>query len=212
MDAPIQSAASLVMDAVRRTLHRRTIMNARTLMTLLLALLVAAPLLAGDKEKEKKETKKGPKQPAKALSLADRSIKQLAKAELTDDQIAAIKGLSDKYTPRVEEARKKLASILTDEQKQQRREAFAAAKKAGKKPDEVVTALKLTPEQQEAQQAAQKEMKEAFGAYNKEVMALLTDEQRAKIRPSKKGADKKPALKKEKPAQKKEKPAEKKAE
>lgn len=179
-------------------------MSARTMLSLLLALLIATPLLAGDKEK--KEAKKREKKPAKEFSLANQALKHLTKAELTEEQISKIKELSKQYTPKVLAARKKLDSILTDEQKKQRREAIAAAKKAGKKPREVITSFKLTTEQQEAQEAARKEMRGAQGEYIKAVFALLTPEQREKVRAErKKGSEKKPALKnaREKKAEKK---------
>ena len=172
-------------------------MNARTMLSLALALLIATPLLAGDKEKKQANAKKGEKKPAKEFSLADMTLKRLAKAVLTEEQISKIKALSEQHGPKVLAARTKLDSILTDEQKKQRREAFAAAKKAGKKPSEVINAFKLTTEQQEAQEAAQKAMKESQGAYNKAVLALLSPEQRKKVGGRKEGADKKPALKKD---------------
>lgn len=181
-------------------------MNARTVLSLLLALLIATPLLAGDKEKKGARAKKGEKKPARQFSLADQTLKRLAKAELTDEQVSKIKALSEQHTPKVLAARKKLDSILTDEQKKQRREAFAAAKKAGKNPREVITSFKLTTEQQETQEAARKEMREAQGEYIKAVFALLTPEQREKVRAErKKGSEKKPALKtaREKKAEKK---------
>jgi hypothetical protein len=172
-------------------------MNARTMLSLALALLIATPLLAGDKEKKEANPKKGEKRSAKEFSLADMTLKRLAKAELTEEQVSKIEALSEQHTPKVLEARKKLASVLTDEQKKQRREAFATAKKAGKKPSEVITSFKLTTEQQEVQKAAQKQMRECQGAYNKAVFALLSPEQRKKAGGARKeGADKKPALKK----------------
>jgi hypothetical protein len=181
------------------------------MLSLALALLIATPLLAGDKEKKQANAKKGEKKPAKAFSLADGTLKRLAKAELTEEQISKIKALSKEYTPKLSAARKKLDSILTDEQKRQRRAAFAAAKKAGKKPSEVINAFKLTTEQQEAQQAARKEMRECQGAYMKAVFALLSPEQRKKVGGGrKKGAEKQPALKKPRERKATEKKADKK--
>jgi hypothetical protein len=188
-------------------------MNARTMLSLALALLIATPLLAADKEKKEARAKKGEKKPAKAFSLADVTLKLFAKAELTEEQVSKIKALSKEYTPKLSAARKKLDSILTDEQKQQRREALAAAKKAGKKPSEVINAFKLTTEQQEAQEAARKELRECQGAYMKAVFALLSPEQRKKAGGGRKeGGEKKPALKKPREKKATEKKAEKKSE
>ena len=125
-----------------------------------LAFLVAAPVSAGDKDKKgdakKTEAKKDAgKQKGKAVanrpSLAEQTVKRFAKAELTEEQTKQIQDLAAQFEPKITEANKKLAALISPEQKKARQEALAKAKKEGKKPSELTTAFKPTPEQAEAQ-------------------------------------------------------------
>jgi len=127
--------------------------------------------------------------------LEANTLKRLAKAELTEEQVKKVKELAAEYAPKLAAARKKGVDALPPEVRKARAEAMNKAKEAGKKPSEVVTAFKLTPEQQEAMNIAQKEAKEIQGAFNKAVMALLTDQQRKAIKKAQ--GEKKP---KKKPA------------
>ena len=171
---------------------------AQLLVCLSLVFLVAGPLAAGDKdnkddakktEAKKEAGKQKGKRGAKRPSLAALTEKRLAKAELTEEQTKQIQDLAAQYEPKFAEANKKVAALISPEQRKARREALAQAKKEGKKPSEVITAFKLTPEQGEAQKQLAKVRKE----FNGKVMALLTVEQKEKIRPPRKGGAKKPA-------------------
>lgn len=176
-----------------------------------MVLVVAAPLSADKKGADKKgankkeskagDKKAGAKKPGakkgkkvvKRPTLAEATLKRLAAAELSEEQQKKIKDIAAEYAPKLQEARKKVNSLITPEQRKARREAIAKAKAAGKKPSDVVTAFKLTPEQAEAQ----KQVREVYVSFNKEVRALLSPEQLKKIRKGRKGAtDKKPKLKK----------------
>jgi len=162
------------------------------LLSLALALVIAAPLFAADKEK-----KKGPrKKPDPATWI----LKRFEKAELTDDQVAKIKQLVAKVAEETAECRKKAAP--TPEQQKARKEAMEKAKAEGKEGRELYAAardaVKLSPDQE----AAMKEVRKAHGAMWKEIMGMLTDEQKAKLgkqfgprKPRKKPVAKKKAAK-----------------
>jgi hypothetical protein len=155
---------------------------ARVLLSLSLAVLIAVPLAAAEKERK---GKKGPRKPDPAAAI----LKKLEKAELTEEQVAKIKELAAANFEKTAEARAKAA--LTDEQKA----AMKKAREEGKKGPELKNAVTLTEEQQ----AAMKEVREAQAAMMKEVLALLTPEQREKSgikAPGKKGGERKPRAKK----------------
>lgn len=158
----------------------------RTLLSLSLAVVIAMPLLAADKEKKARKPRKKP-------DPAARILKKLEKAELTDEQVAKIKELACACAEKTKEARAKAA--LTDEQKA----AMKKAREEGKKGEELRKVVTLT----EAQTAAMKEAREAQAAMMKEVLALLTPEQKEKAgvkergkRGGRKGGERKPRPKK----------------
>jgi hypothetical protein len=158
------------------------------LMSLTLALVVAAPLFAADKERKKKPRKK----PDPATGI----LKRFEKAELTEEQVAKVKELAAKVAKDTAECRKKAAP--TPEQQKARKEAMEKAKADGKEGREVFAAardaVKLTPEQEEAM----KEVRKAQAAMMKEILGMLSDEQKAKLgkRPGAKKPRKKPGAKK----------------
>jgi len=141
------------------------------LLSLVLALVVAAPLFAAEKERKKKPRKK----PDPAAGV----LKRLEKAELTDEQIAKVKELAAKVAKETAECRKKAAP--TPEQQKARKEAMEKAKAEGKEGRELFAAVrgavKLTPDQE----AAMKEVRKAQDDMMKEIMGMLTDEQKAKV-------------------------------
>jgi hypothetical protein len=167
----------------------------RTVLSLVIAVLIAAPVCAADKEKKER------KKPNPAASI----LKRLEKAELTDEQVAKVKDVAAKIAEKRAEIMK--ATAMTPEQKKARSEAMKKAKAEGKSPKEameaVKAAVKLTPEQQKAMDEA----RACAAAMMKEVMALLTDEQKAKLGTRKPGV-KKPGKKAgEKKGPRKKKPA-----
>ena len=157
---------------------------AKNLLLMVLVLAVAAPLAAEDKKK-----KKPGKRPAA------RSRIQIPKGvELSAKQKEKVEALRKEYGPKFVALRKKQA--LSKDVRGARAEAIKKAKAEGKKGKElraaVAAAVRLTDEQKAAQakmRALQKEIRAA-------VMALLTDEQRAKL--SKRGGKKKGEKKKKK--------------
>ena len=138
-----------------------------------LTLSFVAPAVAADKKKKTPVAIKVPK-----------SI------ELTAEQKTKLDALNKEFGPKLAELRKKQASIITADQKKARAEANKKAKADGKKGKElrdVVNAAFAITADQKAQQA---ETKKAMGALQKEIRtqfaALLTDEQKAKLKAGKK--------------------------
>jgi hypothetical protein len=151
-------------------------MKTLSLVVVALSLLVAAPLAAQEKAKGKK---------AAAVPQGITAVqKQLEGVGLSEDQSKKVKEIVAEYTPKLQAAQKKVGDLLTAEQKKARAEAAAKIKAEGTKGKEAATALqaalKITPEQQKAYDAATAEAKETNLAFRKAVLAVLTDEQKAK--------------------------------
>ena len=137
------------------------------LLVLLLMAIVAAPLAAQQQNKKKKQP-----------TLAERTLKRFAKAELTEEQTAKIKELAAKAEPGLVAAKKKAA--LTAEQ----RTAMTAARKKGTDDgvkgkalrEAIQAAGKLTDEQK----AGVAEQRALTLEFNKATIGLLSEEQRTK--------------------------------
>jgi len=136
------------------------------LLVLLLMAVVAAPLAAQQQNKKKQPT------------LAQRTLKRFAKAELTEEQTAKIKELATAAAPKLTAARKKAA--LTAEQRQ----AMSAARKKatddglkGKALREAVQAAGNLTDEQKVGVAEQRALTLEF---NKATIGLLSEEQRTK--------------------------------
>ena len=153
------------------------------LLVILLMAVVAAPLAAQQQNKKKKQP-----------TLAQRTLKRFAKAELTEEQTAKIKELAAKTEPKLAAAKKKAA--LTAEQ----RTAMTAARKKGTDEglknkvlrEAVQAAGKLTDEQK----AGVTEQRKLTLEFNKATIGLLSEEQRTKA------GVKLPGTKKKKPENK----------
>ncbi len=171
------------------------------LTALALVMLAGSPVTADDdvkkpgakKEEGKKPGEKKGKRPPKRPTVTESTLKRLEGVELTETQKEQIQKIAAEFEPKLQAARKKVTEATPEDQRKARREALAKAKAEGKKPNEVLAAFKATPEQQ----AAQKEAKELFGAFNQKVNEVLTKEQKQTLRKSRKGAgEKKPGEKK----------------
>jgi len=106
--------------------------------------------------------------------------------EFSQDQQAKVDEIRKKLTPKLIENRDKWNSVITQQQLEARRAAFRKARAAGKQGRElreaVSEAVQLT-EQQQAQQAATLEERNAlFRQIRTELTALLTDRQQASVR------------------------------
>ena len=134
----------------------------------------AAPAGAADKKKKKAPT----------------AVKVPKGIELTADQKTKVDALNKEFGPKLAECRKKAASIITADQKKARAAATKKAKADGKKGKELRTAANAAFAITADQKAQQAECKKAMGALQKQIRtqfaALLTDEQKAKIKAGKK--------------------------
>ena len=139
-----------------------------------LAVSFVTPVMAADKKKKKAPT----------------AVKVPKGIELTADQKTKVDALNKEFGPKLAECRKKAASIITADQKKARTEAVKKAKADGKKGKEVQAAANAAVAITDDQKAQQAETKKAMGALNKEIRtqfaALLTDDQKAKLKGGKK--------------------------
>ena len=134
----------------------------------------AAPAVAADKKKKK----------------VPNVVRVPKGIELTADQKTKIEALNKEFGPKLAECKAKANSIITADQKKARAAATKKAKDDGKKGKElrdvVNAAFAITPDQKEQQV----ECKKATSALQKQIKtqfaALLTDEQKAKIKAGKK--------------------------
>lgn len=145
--------------------------------------IVSLPVDAQEDAKPAKKPAPGVAQP---FNLPD-SIK------LTDDQTKKLEELKKEATPKLEAAVKKVDDVLTKDQKKTRKTASDTAKAAGKKGKElkeaVNEALKLSDEQKASLAKAEKELADLQKATREQVVAMLTDEQKANLpTPAKKKA------------------------
>ena len=147
--------------------------NITILSACLLTVALVAPAVAADKKKKTPVAVKVPK-----------SI------ELSADQKAKVDALNKEFGPKLAECKKKANSIITADQKKARAEAMKKAKADGKKGKELKAAANAAVAITADQKAQQAECKKAIGALNKEIktkfVALLTDEQKAKLKGGKK--------------------------
>ena len=146
-----------------------------------LAITVAFGANAEDKKKKKK--------PAKAASV----VRVPKGIELSAEQTKAVADLNKKYAEQFTAARAKL-NVITPEQRKARAAALKEAKAAGKKGKElreaVNAAVSLTDAQKTQMKEGQKAVREVMVAARKEFAALLTGEQKAKLKGPKKKKDK----------------------
>lgn len=151
----------------------------RYVLALVLVLVVASPLLAG----EGKKGKKGATPKAPPVFGPARILEGLT---LTAEQKEQVEKIRKEFEPKLEELRKKIAEVLTAEQRSARAEAFRAARQAGKKGDEakrmIEEAVKLTDEQKQKMADLRKEMSALEKEAGAQIMNVLTPEQRAEVK------------------------------
>jgi hypothetical protein len=156
--------------------------------SLLLALLVCSPALAGDKAKKEKKDKPAP-MPGVAAALGT-----LKGVKLTDDQKEQIKKIGESFNDKLTAAQAKIDAAEPEAVKKAREEAKAA----GKKGKELQAAIKaaggeLTKEQKQARKAIQEERQAVMKEIKDAVLAVLTEDQRTALlaaKPEKKKKDK----------------------
>jgi hypothetical protein len=165
----------------------------KVLFSLTLMLLVAANCVAQDDAKAAKKKKAMDRAVANATKQI---MKSFGKVELTEEQQTKAKEIVTTHIAKLQEAKKAQDGLLSDDQKAKRKEGIAAAKEEGVKGNKVwaagVKAMGLNEEEQKAYDAAKKKVNEVNAAIKKEVMGLLTDEQKAALpKKGKKGGKKK---------------------
>lgn len=156
----------------------------KTVLTSLLAVaLIFAASMNLQAQEEKKKQKKG-NNPTEA-SLLEQTFKAIQKAEITAEQETAIKALIKEIAPKIVEAQTKAGSMLTNEQKKARGEALKKAREEGLKgkavQDAANAALNLSEEEAKKYKEAVAGAEQANKELKEKVMALLTEEQRAKL-------------------------------
>lgn len=105
---------------------------------------------------------------------------KLDKLGLTDEQKTKAQAIIKEYRPQLADLRK--AGGLTSEQKKARSEAVAKAKADGLKGQDLRKAVQGAVQLTDAQKDAMKKVRNLQREVNQKIMALLTDEQKAKIR------------------------------
>lgn len=155
-------------------------------------LVLAAPLHAEDAKKADKAAKGAAKKQAEALDAVFMFPKVVEPSEEQKTKLAALR---TELGPKLTEAQKAVATVLTPEQRQIRRDTSKANKDAGLKGKEaraaVMAAMKLTDEQKKSLDTAEKAQAEVRKEIDEKIVALLTDEQKAKVAEAKKLAKKK---------------------
>jgi Spy/CpxP family protein refolding chaperone len=154
-----------------------------TVLTLVVSLAVAGSLRAADEGKKAHDGKHA----QRPLAFTGVNVDLL---KLTDDQKAKVADLQKEYGPQAADLAKKMAAILTDDQRKARAEAMKAAKDAGKSDKECRDAGNAAVTLTDEQKARQGEVKAEIAPIVKEVrgklMAILTPEQQALLKPAKK--------------------------
>jgi hypothetical protein len=172
--------------------------TARFVLVTAIALLMAAPVCA----QEKQAKKKGPAVKISTVSQAMMRMKKLHDAmetlDLTADQEETMKTVRDENGPKMKKAFEALKEILTEEQRDAAETAMKEAREA-KKSDRmaivaVEAAVKATDEQKKKMDVVGKDMLAMQREIMKKTMAVLTDEQKEKV---KKAMMPKPRTKKE---------------
>lgn len=150
----------------------------RFVLTLVVVLAVASPLLAGEGKR-----KKGAKPKAPPVFGPTRILEGL---NLTADQKAQVEKIRKDFEPKLDALRKKIAEVLTPEQRRAQAEAMKAAKQAGKKGAEakrmVEEAVKLTDEQKQKLADLRKEISALEKEARAQIMNLLTPEQKEEVK------------------------------
>lgn len=139
-----------------------------------IAVMTALPGYAADEE-----SKKGKKGKGRNNQAATQLIKQLEPVGLTEEQTAKIKEMGKAAAAKMKELQ--ASAGLTPEILKKRIEAQKSMKDSGKKGKELAAAVNEAAGLSEAHIAAFKTVNEARMSFQREVIGMLTDEQKGKL-------------------------------
>lgn len=150
-----------------------------------LILLLATSAFADDQPAATKGKKAKKAPPTPAVFSLPKGV------ELTPEQTTKFDELKAQYATKFADAQKKVADVFTEEQRATRQAAMKEAKAAGKKNKElkgaVDAAVQLTDDQKQKLATAEAELNQLTKEIRKQIVGLLTAEQRQAL----KGKDKK---------------------
>lgn len=159
--------------------------TARILLTLVIAMVMTAPLSAQQNQK-KKGAAGQLSAPARALARIDKLHKSMEGMELNDEQTAAVAKIHEEIGPQMKKALDTLKEILTPEQQEAVEQAVKTAKDAGKEGwaffRAVDMAVKPTDAQKEKMDKVGKELDTLQKDVTKKIMAVLTAEQKETLK------------------------------
>jgi Spy/CpxP family protein refolding chaperone len=157
----------------------------RIVASVAVALVLTASLLAQEPGKDKAKTGKPPRL-GQALLTMERMRAALDQLDLSDEQKEKLKEIREKAGPRMKEVWEKTRGILSEDQTRTAGEALKEARDAGKKGPAVIasllSALKLDGEQKEKLLKLEQESLAIQRELVKEIMGVLSPEQREKFR------------------------------
>ena len=164
-----------------------------------LMMCFASVAVAQDDAKKGNDNKK-----ARAAGSANSFIMKAFKSvEMTDEQKKKAQAILAKYDGEMKDARKAVSSVLSKEENKAKNDARKKAAKAGLKGKEMTDAVEKAMGLSEEKMAKYVEALKKPAAVTKkvkdEIMALLTDEQKAKMPTPKKGKGKTKGKGKKKP-------------
>lgn len=149
-------------------------MKSRLFGAAMMAAIIAVPVFAQDDAATKKGKGKRAQQ-----DVAAQLIKQLEEVKLTDEQVAKIKELGKKANTGMKTLRDEAG--ITPELVKKRTEAQKSLKDSGKKGKELTAAINEAAGFSTAQAAAMEKVAAARVAFQKEVIKMLSDEQKEKL-------------------------------
>ncbi len=165
-----------------------------------IVVLIAAVAMAAEEGKSKE--KKGPRLSpiAQTMLRIDRIKSAVEGLDLSEDQKEKLGKIRDDFETKKDGIQEKLAGVLTEDQKQIAKDTMDSAKQSGKKGREVYqsieASLKLTDEQKQKMEPIGKELQKLVNDTMKQVMEVLTPDQKEKLQ-QKMGSGKKKAAKKD---------------
>jgi Spy/CpxP family protein refolding chaperone len=149
--------------------------------------LLFAALAVAAEDGKPKEKRKGPKlnPVAETFLRIDRIKSAVESLDLKQEQQEKLAGIRDEFEAKRKAIEEKIGDLLTEDQRRIGREKLEDIQKAGKLDrqayQQLEEAIKLTDEQKQKLEPIGKELQELVGATLKQVMQVLTPEQREQL-------------------------------